>query len=325
MKASRWIALSAAGAAVAGLVFARRPRRREGSRLAELLLPAPEGETMRGSGSIEFIGTATAIIRYGGFTILTDPNFLHRGEKVHLGYGFRSTRLTEPSVGFAQLPDIDFVVLSHLHEDHFDRLVERRLDRTIPIVTTPSAADKLRQKGFRATCPLNTWDAIDMRKGDSCVRVTSMPGTHGPMLVSALLPPVMGSMLEFSRTQGPPDLRLYISGDTLVFKDLYEIPRRYPDIHLALLHLGGTRLLGVMLTMDGEQGVRALRIVAPELAIPIHYNDYDVFKSPLEDFRREVERAGLSDRVRYLSHGDTFRFTALPVGVRETPLELPAA
>ena len=27
---------------------------------------------------VEFIGTATVIIRYGGFTILTDPNFLHR-------------------------------------------------------------------------------------------------------------------------------------------------------------------------------------------------------------------------------------------------------
>ena len=40
-------------------------------------------------GSIFFVGTATVILRYAGFTILTDPNFLHAGDHVHLGYGLR--------------------------------------------------------------------------------------------------------------------------------------------------------------------------------------------------------------------------------------------
>ncbi len=30
-------------------------------------------------GSIYFVGTATTIIRFGGLTLLTDPNFLHKG------------------------------------------------------------------------------------------------------------------------------------------------------------------------------------------------------------------------------------------------------
>jgi hypothetical protein len=34
----------------------------------------------RAQGSIFFIGNATVLLRYAGFTILTDPNFLHRGE-----------------------------------------------------------------------------------------------------------------------------------------------------------------------------------------------------------------------------------------------------
>ncbi len=63
-----------------------------------------------------------------------------------------------------------------------------------------------------------------------------------------------------------------------------------------------------MVTMDGEQGVELMRIVQPKLAIPIHYNDYDVFKSPLSDFRRAVEAAELADRVHYLDRGDTYTF-----------------
>jgi L-ascorbate metabolism protein UlaG (beta-lactamase superfamily) len=93
-----------------------------------------------------------------------------------------------------------------------------------------------------------------------------------------------------------------------VIDDLKEIPRRYPHLDLALLHLGGTRVLGIMVTMDGKQGVEAMRIVKPERAIPIHYNDYDVFKSPLSDFQSEVIAAGLEDRVHYLSHGETYDF-----------------
>jgi len=67
-----------------------------------------------------------------------------------------------------------------------------------------------------------------------------------------------------------------------------------------------------MLTMDGEQGVQALRMVDPERAIPIHYEEYDIMKSPLSDFRREVEAAELQDKVRYLKRGGTYRFNLSP-------------
>jgi L-ascorbate metabolism protein UlaG (beta-lactamase superfamily) len=102
--------------------------------------------------------------------------------------------------------------------------------------------------------------------------------------------------------------RVYISGDTLVHDDLREIPRRYPAIDLGLFHLGGTRIFGLMLTMDGKHGVEAIRIIGPETAIPIHFDDYDVFKSPLDDFRLEARVAGLDGKVHYLRHGESYRF-----------------
>lgn len=262
-------------------------------------------------GSVFFIGTATVIIKYRGFTIMTDPNFLHRGEQVHLGYGIHSTRLTEPAIPFEELPDIDLVLLSHLHEDHFDRSVERRLDPRMPIVSTPHSALALKQKGFLSTHALSTWDRVEVRKGASRLTITAMPGKHGPPIVSALLPPVMGSMLEFDRGERDP-FRVYVSGDTLIHEQLREVPRRYPDIDLALIHLGGTRILGILVTMDAQEGVRALRLIDPREAIPIHYDDYTVFKSPLAAFEREVDAAGLNDRVRYMARGDTARFDVPP-------------
>lgn len=273
-----------------------------------LILPSGERPTSADSGSIQFIGNATVLIRFGGLTILTDPTFIHRHERVSIGYGMHSTRLTDPAVELHDLPPLDVIVLSHFHGDHFDQAAERGLDKSLPIVTTRAAAKVLQAKGFRQSKPLDTWSTMVVEKGDLRLRITALPGRHGPALAHVLLPPVMGSLLEFHAPQSRP-FQLYITGDTLVYDDLREIPRRYPDIDLALLHLGGTRVLGLLVTMDGAQGVDMLRLVRPRRAIPIHYNDYDVFKSPLSDFRRAVEAAGLEDHIHYLTHGQTYTFS----------------
>jgi L-ascorbate metabolism protein UlaG (beta-lactamase superfamily) len=274
----------------------------------ELILSGEHSHVEMTRGSIFFVGTATVIIRYAGFTILTDPNFLHKGDHVHLGYGLKSRRVTEPAIELEQLPPLDFIVLSHLHEDHFDRLVEHRLDKTIPIITNPYAASALEKKGFTRVSGIETWEKFTVIKGDARVRISALPAKHAPTPLNYLLPPVMGSMLEFQHADEQTHFRLYISGDTLLYDFLREIPRHFPIIDLALMHLGGTKIMGVLLTMDARQGVQALQMIGPRTAIPVHYNDYTVFKSPLDDFKREVEAAGLAGIVRYLDIGETYEF-----------------
>ena len=276
-------------------------------------LPADDqAAAAQAGGTVQFIGTATVIIRYQGLTILTDPNFLHKGDHVHLGYGLTAERLTNPAVEFDKLPPIDLVLLSHMHEDHFDKLVQEKLARATPIVTTKEAAAKLANLGFSKVFGLRHWDRVEVEKGATRLRVTSVPGRHGAAGVHVLLPSVMGSMLDFGWEPAQPAYRMYISGDTLIYDDLKWIPQQFPGIDLALLHLGGTRILGTFkVTMDGRDGVEMLRIVQPAKAIPIHYNDYNVFKSPLQDFVNEVKAAGLEQKIIYLAHGDTYPFAPL--------------
>lgn len=211
-----------------------------------LVLPTKDETLNLASGEILFIGTATVLLRYAGFTILTDPNFLHQGDRVHLGYGLRSKRTTNPAIEIEQLPPLDFSVLSHLHEDHFDRVAEAKLDKNLPIITTHHAAAKLKKKGFNLLQGINAWETFTVTKGDAKVSITSMPGRHGPGILATALPPVMGSMLEFKSKADKIVFRLYITGDTLVYEDIREIPKRYPDIDLALLHLGGTKIFGIL-------------------------------------------------------------------------------
>ncbi|TDC65843.1 MBL fold metallo-hydrolase [Actinomadura sp. GC306] len=261
--------------------------------------------------TMQFIGNATTLLRCGPFTLLTDPNFLHRGQRVHLGYGLTTRRLTDPALRIEELPRLDAVVLSHLHGDHWDRVARAKLDRGLPIITTPHASRRLQGlHRFRHAVGLRTWESHTLVKDGMQLRVTSLPGRHAPGPLHRLLPPVMGSLLEFGPATGEVQFRLYITGDTLMFDGIEQIARRTPGIDLAILHLGGTKLPGgLIVTMDAVQGADLLDTIRPANAVPVHYDDYTVFSSSLADFRRELDRRGMAGEVTYVERGHTHTFT----------------
>lgn len=271
-----------------------------------LTLPAGESGDFT-EGSVYFIGNATTLIRYGGFTILTDPTFLHAGDHVHLGHGMYARREVDPACEIADLPPLDFLVLSHHHGDHFDEIAAAQLPADTPIITTEHAVGLLCEQGFTQGYALDTWESQTVTKGESSVQVTAMPAKHDPDTVAGMLPPTMGSMLDFNHGQ-QHRFRLYISGDTLLHDRLYDIPQRYAEIDLAMVHAGGTTLLGTVVTMTGEQAVRAVEILRPRHALPIHYNDYSVFQSGLDDIKEAATTAATSAEFHYLAHGETYRF-----------------
>jgi L-ascorbate metabolism protein UlaG (beta-lactamase superfamily) len=262
--------------------------------------------------SATFIGTATVLLRLGPFTVLTDPNFLHAGQRAYLGYGLWSRRRTEPAMTIGELPPLDGVVLSHLHGDHFDRVARRGLPRDLPIVTTRPAQRRLRKWRFTEAEGLGTWEDVVWRQGGETLRITAVPAQHGPAVLHRALPETMGTVIDWER-DGRRRLRLYISGDTLFRPDvLGEIPERFADIDVALVHLGGTRILGVLLTMDGRDGVALSRLIRPRGILPIHYDDYPVFRSPLADFLSRAVHNGLMQRIQPIVRGQT-----LPLPVHE--------
>src|SRR4051794_13941638 len=145
--------------------------------------------------TMTFGGNATMLLRLGPFTLLTDPNFLHRGQRAYLGKGLWSRRLTEPSMQPDELPALDAVGLSHLHGDHFARVAKAGLPRTQPVLTTPQAACRLAGWGFDAR-GLATWTRQRLVRNGETLTVEALPAVHAHGLMAVLLPPVMGSLLE---------------------------------------------------------------------------------------------------------------------------------
>lgn len=232
------------------------------------------------------------------------------------------------------------MLLSHYHADHFDQVVEGALNREFLVVSTPHAKRSLdegsgKEEPFTNVKALNHWEELRLEVKESegaSVKVAAMPGKHvppGPLSVAndllAAVPPTNGWMLDlnYSSTstststgdKGKPGYRIYISGDTLMVDELKEIPQRFKDegIDLMLVHLGGTSIPSpsaplLMVTMDARQGLQLMQLMEPDVTIPIHFDDYDVFLSPREDFEEAVERDGRGKGVVYLERGKEYRF-----------------
>jgi L-ascorbate metabolism protein UlaG (beta-lactamase superfamily) len=253
--------------------------------------------------SLRFVGTATTVLRLGPFTVLTDPNFLHRGQRAYLGKGLWSRRLTEPALAPDELPELDAVVLSHLHGDHFDRVARRELARSQPVLTTHQAARTLRRWGFDAA-GLEPWDSRVLEREGATLRVTAAPAVHARGVMGRLLPPVIGSVLELEQDEEVVR-RIYVSGDTLTGDHVDAIAGRYPDLDVVVMHLGGTRILFRTVTMDAGQGVDFLERLRPPRAVPVHHDDYGVFASPLSDFTEAARAAGFAEVVTPVARGET--------------------
>lgn len=173
-------------------------------------------------GMVQFFGTATALLRVRGLSILIDPG-------------------SEGGPLPADMAGADLVLLSR--PDWRGAAVAGWGSR--PVVTMGGTAERLRSQGMRSVYPLDTWEGIAIRKGDTRLRLTSMPDPRG------MRPATLAAMLDFG-----PACRVLVNHGELSAFEIGLIPERFPGARLALLRQDGTPLLLAM-AQDGRGPVPA--------------------------------------------------------------------
>jgi L-ascorbate metabolism protein UlaG (beta-lactamase superfamily) len=68
-------------------------------------------------------------------------------------------------------------------------------------------------------------------------------------------------------------------------------------------------VLGVLVTMDGKQGTDLVRLLRPRVTVPVHFDDYTVFRSPLQDFLDQCLSRGVPSEIRTVTRGATVSLT----------------
>ena len=116
------------------------------------------------------------------------------------------------------------------------------------------------------------------------------------------MPSVMGSVLQL--TDAGETLRVYLTGDTPHLPWLREVGRCCGPLDAAVVHVGGTRVLGMLVTADTAPGLDLVRMFSPSVTLPVQYDDYAQFRSPLPEIEQEWAGQRAPRTLRTVQRGE---------------------
>jgi L-ascorbate metabolism protein UlaG (beta-lactamase superfamily) len=253
--------------------------------------------------SVTYIGHATTLLEMDGVRILTDP--VLRRRVLHLR---RSAPLALS--GAAPLAGVDGILISHLHFDHFDVRTLQTFDHGVTVVVPRGGAVQLLQRrGFTDVSGVDEDTVVDI----GSVQVRAVHAQHPPGGTPRLRGPALGYVLRAS-------LSIYFAGDTDVFGEMSALGG--PDVALLPVAGWGPRLPEGD-HMNPLRAARALRLLRPRVAIPIHWGTfaplwalrgYPANDAAAVEFRRLASEVAPEVDVRVLEPGETCTLPAAPIG-----------
>ena len=140
----------------------------------DFIYPAASSQCDKQLPSAVWIGHSTFLIEIDGLSILTDPVW----DAYCSPIPFKSLkRHHEPPISLADLPKIDFVLISHNHYDHLDAKTVRHLHSFHPEIQwilPLGLSPWFHARGIRRVQELNWWEQF--QSGE--VSITGVPAQH---------------------------------------------------------------------------------------------------------------------------------------------------
>ncbi len=168
----------------------------------------------------------------------------------------------------------DVIVITHGHADHMGDAISIAKETDCDVISVNEIAKYIQSRGIDAM-GANIGGTIDL--GDASY--TLVPATHSNGIDEAGFGWDAGSPAGVI-VHGSSDV--YHAGDTALFGDMSLIGELY-NPKVALLPIGGR------FTMDSKAAVMAVKLIKPEIVVPMHYNTFDVIRADPYKFQKMVE------------------------------------
>jgi L-ascorbate metabolism protein UlaG (beta-lactamase superfamily) len=249
---------------------------------------------------IRLIRNAALVLDYGGTRFLIDPDLAPRHARESFTGRSRNPMVDLPIPAGDVGADVEVIVVSHLHDDHFDRT--EPLAHALPLLCQPGDEEEIRSQGFTAV------EVVTEATAAGRVAIRRTGGRHGLGEVGGWMGEVSGFVFE---AEGEP--KLYWAGDTVLCDEVRDVlSRERPDV--VVTHSCGASWPDstgqpVLIVMDAAQTIECCGL-ATGVVVATHMEALDHATVSRAELRQAAETAGVAgDRLQIPLDGETLEFT----------------
>lgn len=236
---------------------------------------------------IVWFGHSSYLMNLSGKKILVDPVFYQGSPVSFINKMFKGTDVYKP----ADMPDIDFLVISHDHWDHLDYQTVKELEpRVKHVVTGLGVGEHFEYWGYpiEKIIELDWWESADLGDG---FKTTATPARH-----------FSGRDLHQNKTLwasfifSTPKRTVWIGGDTGYGPHFAKIGERFPGIDLAILENGQYNKDWAQIHTLPEFLVKEIQELKATRYMTVHHSRFCLsrhsYTEPLENARRAAKESG---------------------------------
>lgn len=212
---------------------------------------------------IKQVRNATLLVEYAGKTFLVDPMLAEKGAYP----GFEGTvnseqrnPLVDLTVPMDEILDVDAVIVTHTHPDHWDDAARNLVPKDLPLFAqNEQDATDICAAGFGDTRVLAGEVAFEG------ITLSKTPGRHGSDEAYAAMGAFLGEVCGVV-FRHPDEKTLYVAGDTIWNEEVARTIERYaPDV--IVLNCGDAQVVGIGAILMGKEDVVKASRAAPAATI----------------------------------------------------------